>query len=356
MTVPTRPQPTSRPGSYGRAAGNVVLILVGLGVVGVLRHRDLNAPQEKTATPPRPVPEASSVVAWSSTPAPEMPLAPVTLPIDKEAVAQAEREAEAVRHDRVSAETRAAASAAALRAEATRLATATLARKTLPSTMRDPTSKLTRAASRGAVIQSEIDKLRSEGASLARIPKPRAKPLIDKSPVARITEGEEFHFEVRQGRVAFIDLEKLMDKVRTDARIRLRVAGVGARRIGGEVGPIGVFSLQYEMARESDVLEEVLDMRGMTFQLVGWELVPESNVRGETFETARMSASEFSRAVNRLRPGKSTVTMWIYPDGFEVYRQLRDLLHDRGFLVAARPLPAGIPIRGSPGGSASAGQ
>jgi hypothetical protein len=48
--------------------------------------------------------------------------------------------------------------------------------------------------------------------------------------------------------------------------------------------------------------------------------------------------------------------MWIYPDGFELFRKLRDDLHARGFMVAARPLPDGMSIRASPAGSQSAGQ
>jgi hypothetical protein len=48
--------------------------------------------------------------------------------------------------------------------------------------------------------------------------------------------------------------------------------------------------------------------------------------------------------------------MWVYADGFPLYRRLRDELHARGFLVAARPLPEGMTIKGSPSGSLSAGQ
>jgi hypothetical protein len=48
--------------------------------------------------------------------------------------------------------------------------------------------------------------------------------------------------------------------------------------------------------------------------------------------------------------------MWVYPSGFETFRRLRDQLHAQGYMVAARPLPEGVPVRGSPSGSLSAGQ
>jgi len=94
----------------------------------------------------------------------------------------------------------------------------------------------------------------------------------------------------------------------------------------------------------------------VTYNLLGWEVVPESPNRGETLETTRSSSSSYARAIHRLNPGHDTITMWIYPDGFALYRQLRDDLHAHGFMVAARPLPDGTSIKGSPSGSLSAGQ
>ena len=35
-------------------------------------------------------------------------------------------------------------------------------------------------------------------------------------------------------------------------------------------------------------------------------------------------------------PDKAALTFWVYPDSFPLYRQLRDRLHARGFLVAAQ--------------------
>ncbi len=100
----------------------------------------------------------------------------------------------------------------------------------------------------------------------------------------------------------------------------------------------------------------MVDSRESSYNLLGWEVIPEGNNRGETYEATRSPSSNYARAINRLSPGRDTITMWIYPDGFPLYRKLRDDLHARGFLVAARPLPEGTAIRGSPVGSVSAGQ
>jgi hypothetical protein len=360
MTNPMRPEVSSSvcsPESYARIVLNLAAVAGVLLALGWVRYRDLNTPSPKAAPPPRPVPETAPT-GISKPPSLASVASPKTLPLplDSVAVAEAEAALEATRRDQVRAETRAASASADLRAEAIRAAKATLARKRLPITVRDPSSRLHRANGQVVQLRAETERLKAEGAALARAPKPRAEPLIDKSPVAQLTDGEEYHFEIRRDRVAFIDLDKLMERVRNDARVRLRIAGPGARRIGGSVGPVGSFSLQYEMALEASPLDEMLDVRPSTFLLTGWEIVPEASLRGETYEVALMPASEFARATNRLQPGKTTVTFWVYPDGFALYRKLRDRLHDRGFLVAARPLPEGIPIRGSPNGSFSASQ
>jgi hypothetical protein len=48
--------------------------------------------------------------------------------------------------------------------------------------------------------------------------------------------------------------------------------------------------------------------------------------------------------------------MWVYPDSFLLYRQLRDFMHEHDIVVAGRPLLNGMPIASSRRGSASRGQ
>jgi hypothetical protein len=177
-----------------------------------------------------------------------------------------------------------------------------------------------------------------------------------KSAVAKPTDGTEYHFEVRQNRVSFIDLDRLVEMVKTDAKIRLRAGGQRGR-LAATVGPVGAFSLHYELGRMlPDGIADMVESRETSYNLLGWEVIPDGTNRGDTYETSRSPTSTYGRAVNRLIPGRDTITMWIYPDGFALYRKLRDDLHARGFLVAARPLPEGTSIRGSPSGSLSAGQ
>ena len=126
--------------------------------------------------------------------------------------------------------------------------------------------------------------------------------------------------------------------------------------INSQVGPVGSFSLSYILGRANAGIDELIQRQSIRFDLKGWEIVPESEQRGETYEATRNPVSQYARAVNRLSPGRSVVTFWVYPDSFSLYRRLRAELIAGNFSVAGRPLPEGMTIRGSPMGSASAAQ
>jgi len=85
-------------------------------------------------------------------------------------------------------------------------------------------------------------------------------------------------------------------------------------------------------------------------------LVPLSQDLGEPADMALAEDSDFRRALRQFRPGRHTVTIWLYGDSFAAFRQVRQELYRLGYAVAARPLPADTPIGGSPEGSKSAAQ
>ena len=56
------------------------------------------------------------------------------------------------------------------------------------------------------------------------------------------------------------------------------------------------------------------------------------------------------------RPQSTTITIWVYPDSFGYFHDLKHVLYDEGYLTAARPMPDGQAIGGSPRGTRSAAQ
>jgi len=67
-------------------------------------------------------------------------------------------------------------------------------------------------------------------------------------------------------------------------------------------------------------------------------------------------ASEFRGRIANCRPQNTTVTIWVYPDSFDDFRALKAELFRLGYLTAARPMPMGEPIAGSPSGHRSAAE
>jgi hypothetical protein len=348
----------SAPPAWKVMTGPVAVIVATL-IIGLPMLR-------RPSTGPKPIEvkaadkTAPIAVSEPTAPVPTPAAAPTPPPapkLDEEAVrgakaalaeAEAEREAARRRRDEAALKLAEANVEVEMREEAA---------QGLVQRMAAPAARLARIKQTGAVLKQEQSKVRSELAALAANPRPRRKPLIDKSPVARPAEGLEVHFEVRHGRVAYIDLDRLIDLVKADAMLQMRLAGPAGRPVRSSVGPVGEFALRYEMGRDvPETLESAFQARGVSYSLRGWEVVPTRDPRGEGLEQAFQPASAFARAINTLSPQHATITMWVYPDGFALYRQLRDALHARGFLVAARPMPDGLAIRGSPSGSISSGQ
>ena len=57
-----------------------------------------------------------------------------------------------------------------------------------------------------------------------------------------------------------------------------------------------------------------------------------------------------------MEPSRTTITIWVYPNSFEQFRQLKAELFKLGYLTAGRPLPEDFPIGGSPDGTRSAAE
>ncbi len=361
------PKPTPgrgpEPESYARIVSRPALVLAVLATLAALQFRPKAEPDAPVARPvaaPVPSPVFDPPTPSKPKPSSKPKRAPKPVPpapkLDRTAIARAEESLDEASRERARADARLAQAERALDEASLQVANDLAASKTIASRVRDPSARIASASTKGGFLRGQRDKLKAELAALERIPSPKAKPLLAKNAVSKPTDGAEYHFEVRRDRVSFLDLDRLVDMVKTDARLRLRNGG-NRGRLASIVGPVGAFSLRYEMGRAlPDAISEVVDLREATYNLVGWEVVPGGENRGETFDGTRGSSSNYSRAINRLNPGRDTVTMWIYPDGFALYRRLRDELHARGFLVAARPLPEGTSIKGSPSGSLSAGQ
>jgi hypothetical protein len=210
----------------------------------------------------------------------------------------------------------------------------------------------------GSVMPS-LGELRERGkllakqiADLEKLPPPK-KELRYRTPVSRPMQTESLHFECRAGRVTHIDMAAF------DAEIQagLQEKGELLRNqwsLTDVTRPVGAFRVRYVVTRRREGLEALTgapDPHGsFSWGVTRREIEPLVAVRGESLETALAPNSEFCHILDGVDARQATVTLFVYPDSFAMFRQLRDALYERGLEVAGIPIPEGIPIAFSPHG------
>ena len=176
------------------------------------------------------------------------------------------------------------------------------------------------------------------------------------TPISHDVQGKEIHFRLYNGRIAYVPIDELIDRLRIQISQK-KNSLLKYRRHIGEVGPVEGFRMSYMMVRQRlSALEELKHGSGLVrITLSEWELQPEPDLETESAAEALQPGSNFIRAL-RSADADASFTFWVYPDSFELFRKVQKYAHTVGFVVAARPLPFGVQIAGSPQGSRSAGQ
>ena len=177
------------------------------------------------------------------------------------------------------------------------------------------------------------------------------------TPISRqVSEKNELHLRLSGNRVSVVPLDSLAEALKFRLE-RSRDLFLRVNRYEGTAGPVDGFLMRYVVERQQPSAIEELRNGGpfMRIRMTYYELEAGADVATESAEEALTLGSRFLTAIAGSRAGTS-LTFWVYPDSFELHRALQDYAHDAGFDVAARPLPIGVPIAGSPNGSRSAAQ
>jgi len=191
------------------------------------------------------------------------------------------------------------------------------------------------------LIQSkgELERL---GQTLTSVVKPSPTVLQHlPTPMARTVFGHEVHFRLLGGKLAYVPMDEMLEAFQTDAaakaqklRNQARIEeslpvrdGFGARYILRRVGNVGELELLYLVDAEDNL--------------------------GEPAAQAMQPHSRFQGRLTGLDPKRTTITVWVYPDSFDEFRELKTELFKLGFLTAARPRNFGDLIGASPDGNRS---
>lgn len=213
------------------------------------------------------------------------------------------------------------------------------------------------AADKVAALEEQLAALNAEARALAADP-PKPRAVAHRvTPISRqVSEKDELHFRLAGNRVSVVPLDSLAEalKLRID---RNRDLFFKLNRYEGSAGPIDGYTMRYVVERHQPSAIEELRNGGpfLRIQLAYYELQAGPDVISESANEALRPGSRFLTALLAARPG-TALTFWVYPDSFELHRRLQEQAHAAGFDVAARPLPAGVPIAGSPHGSRSRAQ
>ena len=183
-------------------------------------------------------------------------------------------------------------------------------------------------------------------------------------PVGRRVTGTELHFRLAGdpsdpggGLVRPVPIDALTDRLQADVQ-RHRDEIVNRGRYEGSVGPMSGYLMNYRIAREGgDVLTRVRTANPsvVRFRMTGWTLENSGADPSVPVAAALREGSDFRFLLATAGPG-ATVTFWVAPEAFGGFRTLRAAARAAGLSVAARPLPAHIPISGSPHGTRSVAQ
>lgn len=206
--------------------------------------------------------------------------------------------------------------------------------------------KAAESAARRKALEVEVERCTLEAEGLAHVPATTKEVLAYPTPVGRTVNGEEIHFRLGEGRIAFIPIEDLFELAKSQTRRHSSSLAEMASRIES-VGPVQGFSLDYVIEAKVDQSRGQVLIRSRE-----WVVRPVGTGTGETSDEALSPNSRFRLILAAVTP-ETTVTLWCYPDSFDVYRKVREELHRQGIPAACRPMPEGAPIGGSTEGSKS---
>jgi hypothetical protein len=210
-------------------------------------------------------------------------------------------------------------------------------------------------------LEQELVKSKGELSSLQTTPVSFTKPkphILEHlpTPMARTVFGTEIHFRLLNHRLAYVPFDEMKERLMTDARNQIHKMK-DTPRAEFSLPEVAGFGARYILRRTEGEVETRAGTQkhaGVELELI--YLVDVEQNLGQPIAQALGPASEFRGRLASCRPQNTTVTIWVYPDSFDDFRALKAELFRLGYLSAARPMPMGEPIAGSPSGHRSAAE
>ena len=216
------------------------------------------------------------------------------------------------------------------------------------------TESTTTGKIRTAVVETQKLSDVLEAAVQKSLPADRLQHRL--SPVTRPVESDEHHFRIDKGSVSEIPLDELLQRLKAQVMARQSTI-MRFNQFEGSVGPVGGYTMKYTVEKDGpSALESLQTGDGrVRVNVSRWEMIAEESLLQESTEEAVRPGSRFRQQLETFPPD-SVITIWIYENSFAGFPAIRELAHSLQLRIAARPLPDGTPIIGSPNGSKSTAQ
>jgi hypothetical protein len=222
-------------------------------------------------------------------------------------------------------------------------------------------AKLTEAERARYDLEAELIASRGELSGLDQVASAvtNAPPIVLQhlpTPMAKTVFGKEVHFRLLDGKLAYIPWDETLEHMKSDAPKHIHKLQ-NANRVELSLPVREGFGARYILRRsEVEMQTRAGVARQSRVELERVYFVQADAEVGEPLEQALSPNSMFRSRLIGMEPQRTTVTVWVYDNSFEEYRQLKAELFKLGYLTAGRPLPPGMPIGGSPDGTRSSAE
>jgi len=202
-----------------------------------------------------------------------------------------------------------------------------------------------------ASLESQLREFQRAAQAAKTIVKPKNEVIEHyPTPIAKTVFSDEVHFRLSNGRITYVPMDELIELMKSEWKIKAEKLKQSPTTLE-TVGPISGFRMQYEL--ESVVVKRASDFGELAHQVVRlsrFVMVPIHRESGESIERAIQPNSEFRVIVDARPANKTTVSIWVYPDSFAEFNELKTWLRERGYQTASWPLSRGKLISGGPNG------
>ncbi len=189
-------------------------------------------------------------------------------------------------------------------------------------------------------------------------PQPAQRETIEHypTPIAKTVFSNEVHYRLSHGRLVLVPIDELLQAMKSEWKVKAEKL-LQQPNSTEMVGPIDGFRMQYELVAETTgPFNGPEAAKGIMVRFNHFQIIPEQEIMGELYQDAIADGSQFRQWLDRMPADKTTVSVWVYPDSFREFGELKTWLRQRGYQIAGWPLSEGKLISGGPNGLRTSAQ